>query len=117
MPRALRAIGGAVLAGASVYGGYVAVTYLRFGRPSGGTPRNALLDRLMPACEVRERHSVHVSAPVENGVWQSQRVNPASRTLAAAAHSESGSGNSTSRPMCVGPVATLDSTLHADLAP
>jgi hypothetical protein len=65
MKRALQIIGGAVAGAASVYGGYVAVTYLRFRRESDRTGRNPRLDQLMPEYEVRERHSVCVSAPAD----------------------------------------------------
>jgi hypothetical protein len=63
MQRALRIIGGAVAAAAGIYGGYVAVTYVQFGRSSGKAERHPLLDPLMPEYEVRERHSVSVAAP------------------------------------------------------
>jgi len=65
MKRALMGIGGAVAAATVFYGGYVAVTYLRFGRAACKAERNPLLDRLMPEYDVRERHSVTVSAPAE----------------------------------------------------
>ena len=65
MQHALKAISGAVAAAAGIYGGYVAITYVQFGRVSGNAGQNPLLDRLMPECEVRERHSVRVAAPAE----------------------------------------------------
>jgi hypothetical protein len=65
MQRALKMIGGAIAAAASIYGGYVALTYARFGRVPGTAERNPLFDRLMPDYEVRERHSVYVAAPAE----------------------------------------------------
>jgi hypothetical protein len=65
MTRAPKVIGSAVAAAAAVYGGYVALTYLRFGRSSGHAAGSPLLDRFMPEHEVRERHSVRVAAPAE----------------------------------------------------
>jgi hypothetical protein len=65
MTLALKGIMGAVAAAAGVYGGYVAVTYVRFGRAFPTTGRTPLLDQLMPDYELRERHSVRVSAPAE----------------------------------------------------
>jgi hypothetical protein len=65
MTRALNVIGGATAVAAGLYGGYVALTYARFGHVSGQGARNPLLDELMPEYEVRERHSVSVSAPAE----------------------------------------------------
>ncbi len=74
MRRALRVVGGAVAAGAGVYGGYVAVTYLRFGRASVKAGKNRLLDRLMPEYEVRERHSVSVSAPADTTLAAAREI-------------------------------------------
>jgi hypothetical protein len=65
MKRALKVIGSAVAAAAGVYGGYVAITYVRLGGASGKAEGNPLLDRLMPEYEVRERHSVNVAAPAK----------------------------------------------------
>jgi hypothetical protein len=65
MKRALTGIGGAVAAATVLYGGYVAITYLRFGRAACKAERNPLLDRLMPEYEVCERHAVTVSAPAD----------------------------------------------------
>jgi hypothetical protein len=56
---------GAVAVAAGVYGGYVAITYLRFARRSREAHGNPQLDQLMPQYEVRERHAVSVSAPAE----------------------------------------------------
>jgi len=55
------ALAGAVAAG---YGSYITATWLRFGRPAPPSPdeRDALLDQLMPAYDVSERHHVRVSA-------------------------------------------------------
>jgi hypothetical protein len=63
MNRAGKVIGGAVAAAATLYGGYVGVTYVRFGRVSEKAGKHLLLDETMPEYEVRERHSVSVSAP------------------------------------------------------
>lgn len=63
--RALKLIGPAAATAATVYGGYVAFTYLGFARLSSDTEPNPLLDQVMPEYEVRERHSVHVAAPTE----------------------------------------------------
>jgi hypothetical protein len=65
MKRARTVVGGAVAAAAALYGGYVGATYLRFGRVSATAGQNPLLDELMPDYEVRERHSISVSAPSE----------------------------------------------------
>lgn len=65
VPRMLTMIGRAVAAAVGIYGGYAAITYVRFGRASREAEANPQLDRLMPAYEVRERHSVSVSAPAE----------------------------------------------------
>jgi hypothetical protein len=43
--------------------GYGAVTWYRYGRVAQGSAGDALLDRFMPDCEVRERHAVRVVAP------------------------------------------------------
>jgi hypothetical protein len=45
--RALKAIWGGVVAAAGCDAGYVALTYLRFGRESGQASENRLLDRLV----------------------------------------------------------------------
>jgi hypothetical protein len=65
MTRVLRVIGSTVGAAAAVYGAYVALIYLRFGRISDHTAGNPLLDRFLPEHEVRERHSVRVAASAE----------------------------------------------------
>jgi hypothetical protein len=54
------------IAGAS-YAGYVAATWLRYGRtkPARGAARDELLDRFMPRYEVYERHSIRVAAPAD----------------------------------------------------
>ena len=61
MTRVLKVIGSTVGAAAAVYGGYVALIYLRFGRTSDHAAGNPLLDRFLPKHEVRERHSVRVA--------------------------------------------------------
>jgi hypothetical protein len=47
------------------YSAYVAIAYVWFGRVSREAAGNSQLDQLMPQYEVRERHSVAVSAPAE----------------------------------------------------
>ena len=64
MQRALKTISGAVAAAAGIYGGYVAITYIQFGRVSGKTEQHPLLDRLMP--DMR-------SANVILSAWRRQR--------------------------------------------
>ena len=64
MTRVLKLVGSTVGAAAAVYGGYVALTYLRFGRTSDHAAGNPL-DRFLPKHEVRERHSVRVAASTE----------------------------------------------------
>jgi predicted component of type VI protein secretion system len=65
MQRALRIIGGAVAAAVGIYSAYAAIAYVWFGRVSREAEGNSQLDQLMPHYEVRERHSVAVSAPAE----------------------------------------------------
>jgi hypothetical protein len=57
---------GAGIAGAS-YATYVAVTWLRYGRPRKprGEDADALLDSLMPDHDVCERHRIAVAAPAD----------------------------------------------------
>jgi hypothetical protein len=59
--------GGAVAAGlaAGAYGAWVAVAWLRYGRPAAAAPdqADAMLDRVMPVYDVVERHHVRVAAP------------------------------------------------------
>ena len=47
------------------YATVVGVSWLRYGRPAAPRPEDAdpLLDRLMPAYDVAERHHIHVAAP------------------------------------------------------
>jgi hypothetical protein len=58
---------GAAAAGfaAAAYGTWVAVAWLRFGRPAARAPNQVdmLLDRVMPRYDVVERHHVRVAAP------------------------------------------------------
>lgn len=53
---------------AASYAAYVATTWYRYGRVTGqggGKDRDALLDRFMPTCDVREHHHVRIAAPAE----------------------------------------------------
>ena len=54
------AASGAALAGAA-YGGYVARTWMRYGRAAGCD--DALLDRFMPTYDVVDHHRIEVDAP------------------------------------------------------
>jgi len=56
---------GALGLAASAYGGYVGVTWLRYGRPARASADDAdpLLDRFMPVYDIVERHHIHVAAP------------------------------------------------------
>jgi hypothetical protein len=87
MGRALTVVRGAVAAAAGLYGGYVAVTYLRFRRESDSTRRNPRLDQLMPEYEVRERHSVSVSAEADTALAAAREISfhesPIIRTIFA----------------------------------
>jgi hypothetical protein len=65
MPRVLKMLSGAVAAAAGLYGGYVLITFARFGRLSGKASIHPLLDQLMPEYAVRERHSIRVPASAE----------------------------------------------------
>src|SRR4051812_27171120 len=51
--------------GAAAYGGYVAVAWLRYGKPTAasGDETDADLDRLVPVYDIVERHSIAVDAP------------------------------------------------------
>lgn len=53
--------------GAASYGAYVAVTWLRYGKPKRADHDNAdsLLDAFMPIYDVVDRHKVRVAAPAE----------------------------------------------------
>jgi GNAT superfamily N-acetyltransferase len=53
MQRALKMIGGAIAAAAGIYGGYVAITYVKLGRVAGKAEGNPLLDQLIPEYDVR----------------------------------------------------------------
>lgn len=61
--RTRRMIAGSAAAALLAGVGYGAVTWYRYGRVAQGRARDALLDRFMPDCEVRERHAVRVAAP------------------------------------------------------
>jgi hypothetical protein len=59
-------VAAAGVASAAVAGlGYAGLTWLRYGKTSAGGSRDPLLDRFMPAFEVRERHETKVAAPAE----------------------------------------------------
>ncbi len=62
---ALRWTAGALGVAAGTYAGYVAVTWLRYGRPAPAGPdeADALLDRFMPVHDIVERHHIKVAAP------------------------------------------------------
>jgi hypothetical protein len=60
-----RAVGLAAAGTALAGGGYVAATWYRYGRAHREGPADPLLDRFMPVYEVRERHQVRVTAPVD----------------------------------------------------
>ena len=46
-------------------GGYVLKTWYRYGRVPAHARGDTLLDRFMPACEVRERHEIRVAAAAD----------------------------------------------------
>lgn len=52
---------------AGAYAAHAGMTWYRYGRPRDPLPgeEDPLLDSFMPACEVVERHSIHVAAPPE----------------------------------------------------
>jgi hypothetical protein len=60
-----RAAGAGAAAVAAVGAGYVVVTWCRYGAAAAEEPSDPLLDRFLPAYEVRERHAVAVAAPLE----------------------------------------------------
>jgi hypothetical protein len=61
-----RAIGGGAAAAALLGLGYVGLTWARYGKKASRRGRpDPLLDRFMPAYEVRERHESEVGAPAE----------------------------------------------------
>lgn len=64
--RALARMSGGVAGAAALAGiGYVANTWLRYGRPKKSGSRDRLLDAFMPAYEVAERHETRVAAPAD----------------------------------------------------
>lgn len=65
MRRAAKLIGGLLGAAAGAYAGYVATTYVRFGRAAREPGTNPPLDRLVPEYEVCERHRIAVAAPAD----------------------------------------------------
>src|SRR5436309_3437286 len=59
-------MGAAAAVAAATYGVYAAVAWRRYGHvapPSHADEADLLLDRVMPAYDVVERHRVHVDAP------------------------------------------------------
>jgi hypothetical protein len=46
--------------------GHVGSTWFRYGRARVEPGADPLLDRFLPACDVRERHTIRVAAPVED---------------------------------------------------
>jgi hypothetical protein len=56
---------GALGIAAGAYGGYVGLTWLRYGHPAPASPdeADALLDRFMPVHDIAERHHIEVAAP------------------------------------------------------
>ena len=63
MKRAGWMLGGAAGAVSLGWLGYAATAWYRYGRVVENGTRDALLDRFMPAYEVRERHETRVAAP------------------------------------------------------
>ena len=68
---------GAGIAGAS-YATYVAVTWLRYGRPrrARGEAVDLLLDSVMPDHDVCERHRVSIAAPAEVTLAAAKEIDP-----------------------------------------
>jgi len=64
---ALKWAAGALGVATGAYATYVGVTWFRYGHPvrARADDADALLDRFMPACDVTERHHIHVAAPAE----------------------------------------------------
>jgi hypothetical protein len=73
MKRAGWIAGGAMGAAAAAGLGHMARTWHGYGKSGEGGPVDPLLDRFMPACEVRERHEIHVAAPVVD-TWAAVRA-------------------------------------------
>jgi hypothetical protein len=67
MRRVLRWLSAGLAAGAGAYGAYVAVTWLRYGRPPAPRPdqRDPHLDRFMPRYDIAERHQIQVDASAD----------------------------------------------------
>ena len=61
MNRISKIIAGTAGAGLAGYAAYLTTTFLRFGHPRRGT--DPLLDRFMPAYDVREEHALDLDAP------------------------------------------------------
>jgi hypothetical protein len=63
----LKWVAGGLGLATGAYGGYVGITWLRFGRcaPASADEADALLDRFMPVYDVVERHHIRVAAPAE----------------------------------------------------
>jgi len=65
---AARGLAAVIEVAAASWATYAAVTWFRYGHPR--SPRrpeesDSLLDSLMPACEVAERHRIRIAAPAE----------------------------------------------------
>ena len=65
LTRTARVIGRSAGAAALLGLGYMGVTWAKYGRTLRKGPRDPLLDRFMPTCEIREVHETKVNAPAE----------------------------------------------------
>lgn len=75
---------GTVGAAVGCYVGYVALTYVRFGRRAAGQApgtNSTLLDGLMPEYDVREVHHVRVAAPADHTLAAARTVSFADSPL------------------------------------
>lgn len=69
--RVLAIAGGLCAAG---YGAYVVLAFLNYGHARVSSRDDALLERLMPVYDVREKHQTHVNAPAATTMAAAQQV-------------------------------------------
>jgi len=65
LKRTVGMLGAGAAASALAWGGYAAIRWSRYGKATRIAPPDPLLDRHMPAYEVRERHETRVEAPAD----------------------------------------------------
>jgi hypothetical protein len=65
LKRTVGMLGAGVAVSALAWGGYAVIRWSRYGKSTRIAPPDPLLDRYMPAYEVRERHETRVEAPAD----------------------------------------------------